>query len=221
AYFYFNPDLLTDEKINLNSKDTVEIIMDNEAVPPKPDLGINSIPENARDIQEEPVDEVIRETLDNPTARAEEKKTDPVRIEEPAEELSLPEKNMEHEVVVPDMEDEFEDAPDLDMDELAGDNLNKLNPVREDLYSKTEVRTLRHKKYDFHYELNEGTLTLYGNFEEIPYEILEINSSDGKRLFLNYRNNYYMLLNTHEISALNPITDTTLIRELDIVKNNK
>ncbi|MBS0000845.1 MAG: hypothetical protein KFF73_17820, partial [Cyclobacteriaceae bacterium] len=41
AYFYFNPDLLTDEKINLNSKDTVEIIMDNEAVPPKPDLGIN------------------------------------------------------------------------------------------------------------------------------------------------------------------------------------
>jgi hypothetical protein len=221
AYFLMNPDTLTGEKAGVKSDVPVETIIEEEAVPQKPTIRIEQIPEVTTDTSKEPVDQPANEISDNPTASVEKTAKSPAVAAEPDTEPSIPETRHETQVVVPDMDEAFADAPDLNMDELTSDNLNKLNPVREDLYSTTEVKTLRHKKYDFHYDLRDGMLTLYGNFEEIPYEILEINSADGKRLFLLYRNNYYMLLNTREIAPLNPVTDTTLIRELDIVKDNK
>ncbi len=221
AYLYFNQDSLQPNKLELTSNDTVEITTDNQVVPSKPSIQINEMPEETVKPPVDLGDEGTKKPVDKPTARAEETtKASPTAPQE-AEDLDLPEANREVEVVVPDVVDEFEGAQDLNMEDVAEDNLNKLNPVREDTYSKTEVRTLHHKKYNFHYQLSEGVLTLYGNFEDIPYEILEINSSDGKRLFLNYKNNYYMLINTGEISPLNPVTDTALINELEIVKNNK
>jgi hypothetical protein len=221
AYLYFNQDSLQPNKLELTSNDTVEITTDNQVVPSKPSIQINEMPEETVKPPVDLGDEGTKKPVDKPTARAEETTTAPSTAPQEAEDLDLPEANREVEVVVPDVVDEFEGAQDLNMEDVAEDNLNKLNPVREDTYSKTEVRTLHHKKYNFHYQLSEGVLTLYGNFEDIPYEILEINSSDGKRLFLNYKNNYYMLINTGEISPLNPVTDTALINELEIVKNNK
>jgi hypothetical protein len=221
AYFYFNPDILTGVKTDLESAAPVETIVEENNIPQKPSVEIESVPEIIPDTAIEPAEKPAERISDNPTARAEETVKTPVVAAEHEAESSVPETSHDIEVVVPDMEDDLADAPDLNMDELSSDNLNKLNPVREDLYSTTEVKTIRHKKYNFHYELRDGMLTLYGNFEEIPYEILEINSADGKRLFLNYRNNYYMLTNTYEIAPLNPVTDTTLIKELDIVKDNK
>ncbi len=221
AYFYYNHELLQPNKLELTSNDAVEITTDDSVIPNKPSIQINEIPEEAMEPPVDLGDEGTKKSVEKPTARAEETVTTPPSVANENEELEIPEANREVEVVVPDIVDEFEGAQDLNMDEATEDNLNKLNPVREDLYRKTEVKTLHHKKYDFHYNLSEGVLTLYGNFEDIPYEILEINSSDGKRLFLNYKNNYYMLINTGEITPLNPVTDTALINELEIVKNNK
>lgn len=221
AYFYFNPELLLPNKLDLNSNDTVELAPENNIIPSKPSIRFKETPEDTTVPSTNFGDEGTKKSIDKPAARAEESITPPPTTPQEAENLDLPETNREAEVVVPDIVDEFEGAQDLDMDDVTEDNLNKLNPVREDTYGNTEVKTLHHKKYNFHYKLNEGVLTLYGNFEDIPYEILEINSSDGKRLFLNYKNNYYMLINTGEISPLNPVTDTTLINELEIVKNNK
>lgn len=221
AYFYFNQDLLQTNKLELTSNDTVEITTDDRVIPTKPSIQIPEIPDETTDSPEDLGDEGAKKSVEKPTARAEETVTPPPASPQEAEELEIPEANREAEVVVPDIVDEYEGAQDLNMDEATEDNLNNLTPAREDLYSKTEVKTLQHKKYNFHYKLSEGVLTLYGNFEDIPYEILEINSSDGKRLFLNYKNNYYMLINTGEISPLNPVTDTALINELEIVKNNK
>lgn len=221
AFFYFNPDILTGVKTDLESAAPVETIAEEKNIPQKPSVEIESVPEIIPDTAIEPAEKAAERISDNPTARAEETAKTQVIAMEPEIEPLVPETSHEIEVVVPDMDDDLADAPDLNIDELSSDNLNKLNPVRKDFYSTTEVKTIRHKKYNFHYDLRDGMLTLYGNFEEIPYEILEINSVDGKRLFLHYRNNYYMLTNTYEIAPLNPVTDTTLIKELDIVKDNK
>jgi len=228
TYLYFNQESLQSEKLALTADDTVEQTAKENIIPTRPSVQIDKIPaETAQppeDLEKENTNKTIEKptkTIEKPTARAENAMTTtPATAAEP-EVFEVPEEAQEVEVVVPDIVDEFEGAQNLDMDEATDDNLNKLNPVREDLYSKTEVKTIHHKKYNFHYKLSEGVLTLYGNFEDIPYEILEINSSEGKRLFLNYKNNYYMLINTGEITPLKPVTDTALINELEIVKNNK
>lgn len=221
TYLYFNQESLQSEKMGLTAGDTVELTAEENIIPNRPSIQIDKIPEETTQPPEDLVDENTNKSMEKPTARAENTTTmTPANGAEP-EVIEVPEEAQEVEVVVPDIVDEFEGAQNLDMDEATADNLNNLNPVREDLYSKTEVKTIHHKKYNFHYKLSEGVLTLYGNFEDIPYEILEINSSEGKRLFLNYKNNYYMLINTGEITPLKPVTDTTLINELEIVKNNK
>jgi hypothetical protein len=218
-YFYINE---KPERIEISPDDTVELITPEKVVPQKPSITITENPDEISESPAIPTDEGTEKAIDNkPTARVEKSETHAVSSPDKGEEPVVSESSEEVEVVVPDLMDDFEGAQDLDLDEAAGDNLNKINPVREDMYSKTEVKTLRHKKYDFHYELQEGILTLYGNFEEIPYEILEINSSEGKKLFLYYRDNYYMLVRTDDIAPLNPVTDTELIRELEIVKINK
>jgi len=218
AYFYFSEPL---KRIEIGSNDAFEIAVPDNTIPQKPSVQITEIPEEPSETPVNFADEGTKNITDKPTARLEESKASPDLTPEKVKEPDVPETSKEVEVVVPELVDEFEGAQELDIEDAAGDNLNKINPVRKDLYSNTEVKTLRHKKFDFHYELHEGILTLYGNFEEIPYEILEINSSEGKKLFLYYRNNYYMLVSTEEVSPLNPVTDTTLIKELEIVKNNK
>jgi hypothetical protein len=221
AYFYFIDGSLQTNKLNLTTNETVDLTTGENVIPSKPNVVIKEIPEETGQPPVDLQDEGNKKPIEKPTARAEKSITTSPAVSQSEEELEMPEANREVEVVIPDVVDEFEGAQDLNLEEATEDNLNHLNPVREDLYSKTEVKTIHHKKYNFHYKLSEGLLTLYGNFEDIPYEILEINSSDGKRLFLNYKNNYYMLINTGEITPLTPVTDTALINELEIVKNNK
>lgn len=221
TYIYFNQESLQFDKLELSSNDTVGLTTDENVIPSKPSIQINEIPEKTVEPPDDLVGEDTKKPLEKPTALAENDVAPNQEVTAESEELEAPEETRDVEVVVPDIVDEFEGAQNLDMDEATTDNLNNLNPAREDIYSKTEVKTIHHKKYNFHYKLSEGVLTLYGNFEDIPYEILEINSSEGKRLFLNYKNNYYMLINTGEITPLKPVTDTALINELEIVKNNK
>lgn len=221
TYLYFNQESLPSEKLGLTTNDTAGLTAEENMIPTRPSIQIDEIPAETAEPPEDLVEKNTTKPTEKPTARAENTVSTPPTTAAEPEVIEVPEEAHEVEVVVPDIVDEFEGAQNLDLDEATADNLNKLNPVREDLYSKTEVKTIHHKKYNFHYKLSEGVLTLYGNFEDIPYEILEINSSEGKRLFLNYKNNYYMLINTGDITPLKPVTDTALINELEIVKNNK
>ncbi len=216
AYFYFDNQSDQKSQLEMESIDSIEITTDVNEIPQKPTVIISELPEEGLEEDSNKPPETTVKKAEEPKVTAKNN-----RIEETVDEQMVPETNGDIEVIVPDLVDDFEAGEDLNMKDVTDSNINKISPVREDFYSNTEVKTLMHKKYNFHYQLSEGLLTLYGNFEDIPYEILEINSLEGKRLFLNYKNNYYMLLSTGSITALTPVTDTTLINELNIVKENK
>ncbi len=70
------------------------------------------------------------------------------------------------------------------------------------------------KKYNFHYQFNEGKLQLFGPFDKSLYEILEING-DSHAVFLFYRENYYLLDEKQDkITKLSLIKDSSLINRL-------
>jgi len=125
------------------------------------------------------------------------------------------------EVIVPNVIEDFEEVDNMELENVSSGDINTMTPSREDLHSSVEINTVLHKKYNFHYNFSHGTLTLYGNFEDVPYEILEINSASGKSFYLNFKDNFYNIINTNNIIPLQPVTNESLINELKIVKENK
>ena len=84
------------------------------------------------------------------------------------------------------------------------------------------VETARKDSNMFHYQYFSGKLYLYGDFRDNPYEILELNSVNGKRLYLYYHNAYYRIADDqHEITPLVQITDQDIIKKLEIIQANK
>ncbi len=70
------------------------------------------------------------------------------------------------------------------------------------------------KKYNFHYQFNNGKLQLFGPFDKSLYEILEIHG-EGHAVFMFYRENYYLLdENQTNVTRLAPIKDSALIKKL-------
>lgn len=81
--------------------------------------------------------------------------------------------------------------------------------------SKTlEVKIISDGRYDNHYQLDQGVLILYGDFEKTLYEIIEIQG-DEPLAFLYHQNRYYKLSgNSNAIQKLIAITDPQLISKL-------
>jgi hypothetical protein len=105
-------------------------------------------------------------------------------------------------------------------DEMSSDdNQSETNPNEISksfvISSHIQVETnSSNKKYNFHYQFNNGKLQLFGPFDKSIYEILEING-DNHAIFLFYRENYYLLDETQsEITKLSLIKDTELLKKL-------
>lgn len=72
------------------------------------------------------------------------------------------------------------------------------------------------------YQFYEERLYLYGEFGNVPYEILEINSKDGKKTYLYHQEVFYKLsYPTSKISELEKVTNEALLKELKIFRENK
>ncbi|XOV94022.1 MAG: hypothetical protein ACFHWX_04800 [Bacteroidota bacterium] len=90
-----------------------------------------------------------------------------------------------------------------------------------DTSEKIDIKTTQKSHEGIRYKYYEGKLHLYGNFKDNPYEILEINSTSSKQVYLFHNGLYYKLMTTDKILDLPQITDKLLIQELDIIRNNK
>lgn len=84
-----------------------------------------------------------------------------------------------------------------------------------------EVETKNSRSTKIKYKYYDGKLFLTGNFNKSPYEILEINSASGRRIYLLHQNKYYEVSITDRLSELPEVTDIKLIRELRLIKANK
>ena len=86
-------------------------------------------------------------------------------------------------------------------------------------FSKVDIENVVNNRYKFHYRLDNNRLYLYGKFEASPYEIIEINSFQSKKLFFYYNGSYFKLnQNVNDISPLLKIENPDVISELNILK---
>ncbi len=84
-----------------------------------------------------------------------------------------------------------------------------------------DIETIDRRSKEIKYKYFEGKLFLYGDFKNEPYEILEINSSESKEVYLFYMSKYYKIELTDDIKVLEPIVDEKFIQELRIIRHNK
>jgi hypothetical protein len=112
---------------------------------------------------------------------------------------------------------------DFASEEIAVENqINSIEKVKENVESTVEVATVPDKKNKFHYKFFENKLYLLGNFSEMPYEIIELNSKSGKSYFLFYNESFYKL-KTDQLkpAPLEKIENDSLVNELKIIQMNQ
>jgi len=122
--------------------------------------------------------------------------------------------------VQPNVIEEFED--DVESNEATMD-LPVVEPTQESSeLAPLEIENRNDGKHKFHYQYYNGKLYLYGNFHNIPYEILELNQAEGQKLYLFYSGDFFSIDNgTVKVSPLKIIKDDQLISDLKIILNQK
>ncbi|MGI9542175.1 MAG: hypothetical protein ACR2MX_02890 [Cyclobacteriaceae bacterium] len=124
-------------------------------------------------------------------------------------------------VSIPTVLQPNKDEDDLSIEELVlpSEQLSQTNSKEQGTLA---VENTDNGEYNFHYQFYQDKLFLYGDFKDTPYEILELNFSNGKKLFMFYRGAYYSLKeNQIEITSLEALTDNEIIKKLEIIKANK
>jgi hypothetical protein len=131
-------------------------------------------------------------------------------------EIKLPE------VRLPDVMANFEDTSPLVRDEaFPKPSTGFPNTDEKALAPEIMVKDLPGKKSQFFYQNYDGKLYLYGNFSASPYELIELNTETGRRLFLKYDSSYFDIKpNQKDVVPLESIQDTSLILELNILKDS-
>ncbi len=84
-----------------------------------------------------------------------------------------------------------------------------------------EVKVSEGRSEKVRYSFFDGKLFLHGNFEKTPYEILDINGSKDRRLYLYHQAAYFELQPTDKIRKVDPIQDAALIAELDLIRKSR
>lgn len=153
-----------------------------------------------------------------PSTAVEEKRKDIAKNEK-----SAPKEKMVT-VVTPSVIESFENDEVLEENETEIDApKNKLeNKTEEESLSAVEIKSEGEYANTFHYKFYNSKLYLYGDFKNIPYEIIEFNTVSGKSLYLYYQGSFYYLeLNQMEVSPLQKINEEKLIEELDSLRVRK
>lgn len=213
AYLY----LSTPDEVNEPITETIAPV-ENLQVQPE---AIAELPDELPTTEEVPVEEAISEEAlkAEPTVTVEQPSS--VNLSETVE-VVAPEETAAADLVVnspnltdPNLSDaEAEESIEIPTAALAQDGLTDNNVVA--------VETAKKDGDMFHYQYYNGKLYLYGDFRDIPYEILELNSANGKRLFIFYNNAYYKIKDDqHGITPLEELTDQDIIKKLEIIQANK
>ena len=82
--------------------------------------------------------------------------------------------------------------------------------------SKDDVKIVDKNKKDFSYMYSDNKLYLYGNFNEEPYNLFEINTPKSKQLYLFFDGKYYDLKsNQTKVTRLKEVKDASILIQLN------
>jgi hypothetical protein len=117
----------------------------------------------------------------------------------------------------PELIDDFDDAESLP----SARSLKRkaMTDNSETSMSSVSIEKVDDGIHEFHYRYFNNKLYLYGKFEESPYEIIEINPNNERRLFLYYNGTYFEIAdNQKDISRLRKVTGHRMIEKLDSMR---
>ena len=113
--------------------------------------------------------------------------------------------------------DEVKDEEALEISNLEvlpkSSTAEEVDPIDVD-HELTSSLNIKYKYYD-------GKLFLSGDFDRAPYEILEINSANGRRIYVKYLDKYYKVGVTDKLTTLPEVSDKSVIQELELLRKNK
>ena len=206
AYYYFSgDDNLQLSEIDLNEN---QVTLSEEKETP-------TVPEAITPIfKEEPKEEKVMDVVSQEKPKAE------VLVKNT--EVKVEPKIVQPNVIQPDVVEAFEDE-NIESEDLGIESqINNLDNIKENVESNVEVATVKDKRNKFHYKFFENKLYLLGSFNDMPYEIIELNSSKGKSYFLYYNNDYFKL-NSEQLkpAPLVKIENDSLVNELKIIQSNQ
>lgn len=167
---------------------------------------------------EETQDEVVKEI--KPNSIIEEERVNNELIAEPVITESVSVKSDDDkspaipDITIPEVQ-EPESGTSVDVDEdLSAPDAMASSTIR--LRSSTDVEVKLSKKYDFHYQVKNGRLILFGNFNKSPFEVIELKTNQGISSYLYFENHFYTLANnSEEIKPLIVIVNEQLIKQLE------
>ena len=165
--------------------------------------------------KEEPTEEIIMDVIPQEKPKPEDVIVKNTEVKEEA-------KIVQPNVIQPNVVEVFEEE-DISSADIDNENqINNLDDIKENLESTVEIATIKDKRNKFHYKFFENKLYLLGSFNDMPYEIIELNSSSGKSYFLYYNESYFKL-KTDQIkpAPLVKIENDSLVNELRIIQSNQ
>ena len=131
-----------------------------------------------------------------------------------AVETAPQEESVNPEINVPEMAE-----PDSENIAAVEDNHDAPESLKSEtvaVSSSADVEIKLDKKYDFHYQVINGDLTLYGDFNDSKFEVIELKTNKGIKLYLFYNERYFELSSdSKDIKPLVPVENKSIINELD------
>ena len=106
-----------------------------------------------------------------------------------------------------------EETPDIDYSDFEAPEKQALQ-ANDYAADDVAIEALADSKYDFHYQFYDNKLYLHGEFQDTPYKIIALNTSEDKKLFLEFDGQYYHINRRTEPTPLVAIEDTSLIKDL-------
>ena len=67
----------------------------------------------------------------------------------------------------------------------------------------------------------DNKLSLFGDFSESPYEVLEVNSQGTREIYLFHDDRYFTIILTRVTIPLRELSDQKKIQELSVLRSNK
>lgn len=156
--------------------------------------------------KEDRPDTEVNEVAPTPEEKSEPKSTKPSRAKAKKSKATPPQ------VTIEDPSAEMLTEPEKEV-EVAAKNTVSVSSI--------EVETPTQSDYTFHYQFNNKKLFLYGQFEGVLYEILEVHG-DNHALFLYLKDNFYHLDEAKaEPTPLTPIRDRNLTQTLKTFRSRR
>lgn len=176
----------------------------------------STIIDHASDIDETAVE--FEEPVNEPLSSSNSPLADPDKatIESKSVDKTVPAVKQPVTFNVPELNDSFDFGEDLDKQvALPNPDIAKIIDTKEklnvDLIDQEGV--ISYKYYN-------NKLFLYGKFNAEPYEILELNTTAGKEVFLYFKGSFYKLnSDTFDVSSLDSISDPELKQQLEQLRS--